>query len=547
MPSQEDYLDGLLKELSEDEEQQSKASGSSPKDAPEIDDIGNMSEDDIIRLLSASDQKETGKTQSAAGTQKQEQPKQPADRAEQEEDDLQAIRELLEQADQGASPESGKDTAQGADFAVNDTASESAAQSGETDAAAGKRQRKEAAARKKAAKEEAKKQKAEARAAAKAAKAEKRKAAKGKAGAADSGQASDDEGTFDTSVLDNIVSGAEEAANAAHMSDDGEQDISQLLPAAAKAHKKGFFARVLDFFTEEEVEQEDNGNENLPISEENKGIIKELDKEKAAGKKAKKTKKKGKGKQEPAEEQKNGSDNARQRPKKEKKKRKKKTPEETGLAEAEMQPLIPEKKLTLKRVLPVALIAVSVGLFLIIFVNASVNYSDKREAHAAFYEGDYQTCYQNLFGKELNETEQVMYGKSESILHIRLWLREYEMFASEGSDPEALDSLIQTVHKYPELYAYAQQWNAGQEVADVYTQILALLSERYGLTEEQAQSIADEPDDVQYTRMVLAITQGKGFGSWNQPQEPEIPVEEPVEDELPEEEGLGTDIFVNNQ
>lgn len=545
MPSQEDYLDGLLKELSENEEQQSKASGSSRNDAPEIDDIGNMSEDDIIRLLSASDQKETGGAQSAADTQKQEQSKQPADRAEQEDDDLQAIRELLEQADKGASPESGKAAAQDtdADFAAHEASSEDTAQTSDTAGAEGKRQRKEAAARKKAAKEEAKRQKAQARAAAKAAKAEKRKAAKGKAGAAD------DEGAFDTSVLDEIVSGAEGAANAA---DGGGQDISQLLPAAAKARKKGFFARVLDFFTEEEVEQEDNGNENLPISEENKGIIKELDKEKAAGKKAKKTKKKGKGKQEASEEQKNGADNARQRPKKEKpkkekKERKKKTPEETGLAEEELQPLIPEKKLTLKRVLPIALIAVSVGLFIIIFVNASVNYSDKREAHAAFYEGDYQTCYQNLFGKELNETEQVMYGKSESILHIRLWLREYEMFASEGSDPEALDSLIQTVHKYPELYAYAQQWNAGQEVADVYTQILALLSERYGLTEEQAQSIADEPDDVQYTRMVLAITQGKDFGSWNQPQEPELPVQEPLEDELPEEEGLGTDIFVNNQ
>ena len=108
----------------------------------------------------------------------------------------------------------------------------------------------------------------------------------------------------------------------------------------------------------------------------------------------------------------------------------------------------------------------------------------------------------------------VMYGKSESILHIRLWMREYEMFEQAGEELEALDSLIQTVAKYPELYSYAVQWNAGAEVSAVYTQILQILEQKYSLTEQDAQQIASEPDDIVYTKMILAVTQGKSFNDW---------------------------------
>lgn len=66
--------------------------------------------------------------------------------------------------------------------------------------------------------------------------------------------------------------------------------------------------------------------------------------------------------------------------------------------------------------------------------NFLADYTAKRSGREAYYAGDYQTCYQNLMGKELDETEQVMYSQSESILTIRMWLREYEVFVNEGSE-----------------------------------------------------------------------------------------------------------------
>lgn len=310
-----------------------------------------------------------------------------------------------------------------------------------------------------------------------------------------------------------------------------------------KSEKKGFFTRLLDFFTEEEEEDEEQGNENLNLSDENKGIIKDLDKEGSKKKKNKKAKKAASEKTDKAKKK------PEKKPKKQPKPKKEKPPKEIAL--------VTDKKLSIKKVLPVVLVGVSVGVLLFVSINSAADYSDKREARAAYYAGDYQTCYLNLFGKDLDETESVMYGKSESILYIRLWIREFEMFAGEGDMVRALDSLIQTVDRYPQLYEYANQWNAGAEVAAGYATILNYLSANFGLTESQAQQIADEKKDIDYTRIVTAIANGKSFEEWNAPELPpdagmdEAPLEEVpesgMEDVLPEEEELGTDTFVDNQ
>lgn len=314
-------------------------------------------------------------------------------------------------------------------------------------------------------------------------------------------------------------------------------------PQKKSKSNKGFFTKLLDFFTEEEEEDEEQGNENLNLSDENKGIIKDLDKE---GSKKKKNKKAKKAASEKTDKEKKKPE---KKPKKQPKPKKEKPPKEI--------PLVTDKKLSFKKVLPVVLVGVSVGVLLFVFINSAADYSDKREARAAYYAGDYQTCYLNLFGKDLDETESVMYGKSESILYIRLWIREFEMFAGEGDMVRALDSLIQTVDRYPQLYEYANQWNAGAEVAAGYATILNYLSANFGLTENQAQQIADEKKDIDYTRIVTAIANGTSFEEWNAPEMPpdagtdEAPVEEVpesvMEDVLPEEEELGTDTFVDNQ
>ena len=305
--------------------------------------------------------------------------------------------------------------------------------------------------------------------------------------------------------------------------------------------KKGLLTRFFEMLTEEDEEEE---SESLRLSDENKDILNDLDNEKTVGKKKKKKKIKKAAAKGDEEADEGGKGKAK------KAKKAKKPKPEKPKKEPEPEPLIPEKKLTLKKVMPVVLVCASLGVLIIVGANASVDFTDKQTAKEAYYAGDYQTCYQNLFGKEdLNETEQIMFGTSKSILYIRLWLREYEMFAEAGEEIEALDNLIQTVSNYPALYEYAIQWNAGDEVRAGYAVILDILSDKYGLTEAQAQEIAAVRSDYKYTAMVVAIVQGKPFGSWDdqtfdQPDQSLVP--SPLPDELPEEGDLAGDSFINS-
>lgn len=324
--------------------------------------------------------------------------------------------------------------------------------------------------------------------------------------------------------LDALLAGAfpEQPDSAEGISAEPESaDVMDILKAAGadiveepeqKKEKKGFFAKLLDLFTEED-EKEEEESDQLQLSDENKKILEEMD-----GKNSKKKEKKQKKEKKPKKEK---------QPKKPKKEKPKK----------EAAPAVPEKKLSPKKIIPIVVVCISLGAVILILGNCLTEYMSKRSGREAYYAGDYQTCYQNLFGKELNETEQVMYSKSESILTIRMWLREYEVFVNEGSELEALDSLLQAVHDYPSLLDYATQWNAQDEVTSAFGEILNILSQKYQLSQDEAQAIAEISDDVEYTKNVMMILQKLGLGSWELPQTTQTETANPEQntENVPEE------------
>ena len=321
--------------------------------------------------------------------------------------------------------------------------------------------------------------------------------------ASDSGEA----GGMDDD-LDALLAGAfpEQSDSTDNASGEPESaDVMDILKAAGadiveepeqKKEKKGFFAKLLDLFTEEDEEEEEA--DQLQLSDENKKILEEMDKD---GKK-----KKGKKEKKPKKEKQPKT----KKPAKEKKKKEK--------PEKEDKPAVPEKKLSPKKIIPIVVVCISLGAVILLLGNFLADYTAKRSGREAYYAGDYQTCYQNLMGKELDETEQVMYSQSESILTIRMWLREYEVFVNEGSELEALDSLLQAVHDYPTLLNYATQWNAQDEVSQAFQDILNILSQKYQLSQEEAERIANISDNVEYTKNVMLVLQKLGLGSWEFPQ-----------------------------
>nr|MCR4897402.1 hypothetical protein [Lachnospiraceae bacterium] len=309
--------------------------------------------------------------------------------------------------------------------------------------------------------------------------------------------------------------------------------------------KKGFFAKILDFLTEEADDGEDD-KDSLKLSDENAQVLEELDAEGGDDKKGKKKKKKdkkakkGKEAEAPAEGE-EGEEGGEAEGKKKKKKEKKPKKEKEPLPDDGK----PEKKLNKKAVIMIILICLTLGVVLFLGASFTGNYATKKAGREAYMQGDYQTCYQNLLGKNLNETETVMFNKSECILRIRLWLREYEIL-SEESEVRALDVLIQSVNAYPNLYTSAVKWNCTEDVSAVYNDMLNILENKYGLTEADAMAIAQEPDDVTYTRLVTAAANGEGYGNAPEEEVPDEPAEpvEVIPDELPEEQDMGGVDFV---
>jgi hypothetical protein len=604
MPSEEKYLDDLLKGIDPDK-QQDETLDEKPKeqetgqtkeemsaaDMSSVDDISGMSEDEIMELLSASEE-------AAKGFSKQDSAQEKASdvldiQAGAGDDDLMAIQDLLEKADENLPVDKEVESLLKSDGEEDKNLEEKILSAETAEGGDGDLEKEAGTSEKKLTIREKiqklKEKKAEKKAKKQAGKEAgdgrnlenaENSAAKESGSASEStadttagesgGTASSVEDLVNTAQLDSIVALASDGkdAPAADSQPEGakqaesdgqaqkqeqpkteeatvesaapsapavpiESAVSSAPAAPAESEapapeKKGLLSKLLSFLTEEE-EEEKMGNENIHLSDENQEILDEMDKEaksdsKKDKKKPNKKADKGKGKKETKKKK-----EVKKKPPKPKKEKKPKEEKDPG------------PKLPFKKVLPILLLALTLGVFLVVSVNSLSDYTVKREAKTAFYAGDYETCYQNLYGKELTESETVMYSKSESILYIRLWLREYEILAEEGEEMKALDSLIQTVDSYPELYEYALQWNAGSEVAEGYQQILDILSGKYGLTEEQAKAIAEEPSDLEYTKMIAAIVDGKAYGSWNETEETQET--EVLQDELPEESELGTETF----
>lgn len=591
MPSREDYQGGILKEDGND-----RTTGLDGAAGVDIDAVTEMSEEEIERLLSAG--AESGGRQETKELEEEAFPGDVVEMLEDaDDDDLWDIQDMLKKSDRNeALEDAGADSFEGeespADRLLADIEAppeEEASDSKTRKAMEKKRRKAEKAAEKKAAKEAAKAAKEARRAQKKSAKKEKIVLAED-SGEKDSGAIEEFDLVLDKDLLDSIVSEAgnlgekapedpgrgamsgiqEEAIDLlgngldleepqaeagaerkekASIPDSGimELDLDEVdafipdVDAGPKGgeeakEKKGFMSKIITLLTEEEPE-----NEDIKLSDENQGILDELDGEKGAKKKGKKpAKKKAAKKPKKAEKKKEPKPAKPKKPKKEKKPR-------------EAEPSIPGRKLTFKKMFPILLLGATLGVVVFLFVNLSAAYSLNQAATAAFEAGDYETCYLKLYGQEMNEEQARMYGKSESILYLRLMYREYEMLLADGSEALALDSLLQTIHNYPTVYAYAAECGAEPEVGEIYAQMLNTLAEKYGITEAEALAIADIKSDIKYTRAVTALVEGKGYGGDMPSDEPgTAPEEEPSADEegtlqdlLPEEAEMEEGNFVD--
>lgn len=289
--------------------------------------------------------------------------------------------------------------------------------------------------------------------------------------------------------------------------------------------KKGLFSKLLTALTEEE---ESN------VSDENQAIMQELEEEdlKEAGKKKKIKKGKkpagGKGGSDEDEEDGGAKGKKKAKPKKEPKPKKQKEPKE---------PEKPGKRISPKSIIVVVLFAATVfgGIFLSISLfSGELRMQSAREA---FDQRDYMTCYEEMYGMDLNEEEEIMFRHAQIVLKMQRRIKIYEEYMDEGRELEALDSLMQAVADYDAMYAKAQECGAGPEVAGLYDSIIQILEDNYGVNQDTARAIALCQSNVDYTRYLTALIEGTGVSTGGSEGGLALPEEE-LKDVLPAEEEL---------
>lgn len=159
-------------------------------------------------------------------------------------------------------------------------------------------------------------------------------------------------------------------------------------------------------------------------------------------------------------------------------------------------------------------VMVFLASILILFGFLVVNYyftghANKRLAQEAFEEENYLECYQLLYGQHLNDSQEVMYHRSELILKDGIFWRDYDAYVKQAKWLEGLDELVQYVHNYPELEEYAEKWNCDNIVKSTYEQIQSILQKDYETDIEKAAEIAGVVKDEDYTRALLKIVEEK--------------------------------------
>lgn len=312
------------------------------------------------------------------------------------------------------------------------------------------------------------------------------------------------------------------------------KDQNEGFEEAGEDHKKkGLLGNILSLLT-----AEDDGNSNA--TSENQTIMDELAAEDREEENKKKKIKKGKvfGKsipQKDGEEIKDENKGKQKtvKPKKNPKPKKEKAPKKLKEESYET----PSKKISRKSIFVVLLFSVSVFIALMFGIYLGSTMIQKNSAIKAFANRDYITCYEQLYGMKLSDNESRLLHHAEVVLRMQRRIDMYEKYINDDKELEALDSLMRALTGYDELYSKAVSYGAASEIAVIYDEILGILKEQYDLSQEDARAIANCTSNVEYTRYLTALVNGQSVSSDVNSDGIILPIQD-MEDVLSAEEEL---------
>lgn len=324
--------------------------------------------------------------------------------------------------------------------------------------------------------------------------------------------------------LESLFDAAEAAAT------EEESVRTDLDEAVGKGKKGGFFSKVFAFLTETDDDESEEGiteANGMEPSDENKNILEELEEEDKKKKKKKVKGKKGQAEELSEDEDEDGKESAKSR-KKEKRRKDKKSKEESP--EQIIRESVTVKKVSKKNIAIIAGLCLTITAVIVVLCSIVPGFFDKRKAREAYYQSDYGNTYELLYGKQLDNSDTIIFNKSKIILEMDRKLKSYHNYMGIGKEVQALDALMAGVEKYPDILLHAEEYHVEAEVNAIYETILNILSDKYDISEAAAKVIIDY-DDLTYTRKLESVVNGTPFEFAQE-------TETTVTDVLPEEQAI---------
>ena len=266
---------------------------------------------------------------------------------------------------------------------------------------------------------------------------------------------------------------------------DGAGDEESAKNKKGKKEKKdNIFKRIFAALMEDP--DEDLGavpeEQETKLSEENKQILSEVDGEEEKPKKEKK-------KKQPKEKK-------EKKPKvKKPKKEKEKKPEEPSVK-------IP-RKFKIRTFMTAGSVLAAILVLTILVPSANVMSS----ARAAYYDQNYKDAFLSMYGKDLNESDKLIYDRSKTIILLDRKYDSYVQYEAMGMRDKALDSLLQGLARYEALRDTAVKLDVIGNLDATRQKILKALMDDYSISEEEAMEVLTySPAD--YSGKVRAAAEG---------------------------------------
>jgi len=211
--------------------------------------------------------------------------------------------------------------------------------------------------------------------------------------------------------------------------------------------------------------------------------------------------------------------------KKKKKKEKKEKPPKEKKEKKEKKPKPPKPKKEKKPKepdnspkIPISIIAtflvLSISIISVVMVGMTFTGIKRHmeQANELFEAGDYITAYEKLNGFDLSDEDvALLRNQSRLLADLQLRQREYQTFLSYEQYNYALDSLIMGVGRYEKYKDEAVEYGVADQYDSYGNEFISQLQEQFGLTEEQALEIYNQPNRHYYTIELRKVLRALGL------------------------------------